>query len=120
MTHASSPALHTYDGVALVQHAELYGVHNTPCKAAVDILLPRSCAEVGFRLREVEGVDTTVEMRVLFKLVEVRKREMISVLTREAIAFRVTMMIGQTGRYLETRRAVLPLVIVSLKSPTSA
>ena len=78
MTHASSPALHTYDGVALVQHAELNSVHNTPCKAAVDILLPRSCAEVGFRLREVEGVDTTVEMRVLFKLVEVWKREVIS------------------------------------------
>lgn len=78
MAHAASPALHTYDGVALVEHAELDGVHNTPCKTAVDILLPRSFAEVGFRLREVKGVDTTVEMRVLFKLVEVRKQEMIS------------------------------------------
>ena len=78
MTHAASPALHAYDGIALVQHAELDGVHNTPCKTAVDVLLPRSFAEVGFRLREVEGIDATVEMRVLFKLIEVRKREMIS------------------------------------------
>jgi hypothetical protein len=33
--------------------------------------------------------------------------------TREAIALRLTMMIGHTGRYLETRRAVVPLRIVS-------
>ena len=29
--------------------------------------------------------------------------------TREAVAFRVTMMIGQTGRYFEIIRAELPL-----------
>ena len=78
MAHAASPALHAYDGVALVQHAELDGVHNTPCKTAVNVLLPRSFAEVGFRLREVEGIDTAVEMRVLFKLFKVRKRKIIS------------------------------------------
>jgi hypothetical protein len=32
-------------------------------------------------------------------------------LTRAAMGLRVTMMIGQTGRYLERRRAVLPLRI---------
>ena len=30
-------------------------------------------------------------------------------LTRDAVALRVTMMMGQTGRYLEIRRADLPL-----------
>lgn len=35
-------------------------------------------------------------------------------LTLEARAFRVTMMMGQTGRYFAMRRAVLPLDTVSI------
>lgn len=37
-------------------------------------------------------------------------------LTLDAVALRVTMMIGQTGRYLETSRAVVPLRHVSITS----
>lgn len=37
-------------------------------------------------------------------------------LTREACGLRVTMIIGQTGRYLERRRALSPLSSVSIFS----
>jgi hypothetical protein len=37
-------------------------------------------------------------------------------LTLEAEALRVTMMMGHTGRYLETRRAVVPLMHVNIRS----
>src|SRR5690242_10467602 len=37
--------------------------------------------------------------------------------TRDAIALRVTIIMGQTGRYLETRRAVVPLMHVSITFP---
>jgi hypothetical protein len=40
-------------------------------------------------------------------------------LTLAAISLRVTMMMGQTGRYLETRRAVVPLMLVRIYTYTS-
>lgn len=66
MAHSSSPALDTDDGIALAKNAELDGVHDTPFQTAVDILLPWRGVEVGLLLREVERVDATVQMRVLF------------------------------------------------------
>jgi hypothetical protein len=38
-------------------------------------------------------------------------------LTLQAVALRETMMMGQTGRYLETRRAVVPLVVRTRIAP---
>ena len=65
MAHAAPPALHANDGLALAQNTKLNGVHDTPCEAAVDILLPGVGLEVGLLLGEQEGVDTTVQVRVL-------------------------------------------------------
>ena len=39
-------------------------------------------------------------------------------LTRAARALRVTMMMGQTGRYFEIRRAVFPLTMSACASKT--
>lgn len=65
MTHASSPALNTDDGVALVDDLELDSVGETPLKAAVDVFLPDLDVEVGLLFGEVEGVDAAVEVGVL-------------------------------------------------------
>lgn len=70
MAHSSSPALHANDRVTLVKNAKLDGIHDTPLEAAVDIFLPWRALEVGLGLGEVEGVNTTVQMRVLQTLVE--------------------------------------------------
>jgi hypothetical protein len=59
-----TPALDTDDGVALVEHTELDGIHNTPLETAVNILLPWLLLEIGLLLGEVEGVYTAVQVRV--------------------------------------------------------
>ena len=65
MTHTTPPALHTDHNLSLLQHAELDGLRNTPLQTTVHILLPDGHVEIGLALREEEGVDTSVEMRVL-------------------------------------------------------
>ena len=68
MAHTSPPALYTDHGITLAQNTELDSVHDAPLEATVDILLPWGTLEVRLVLREVEGVYTTVQVRVLIKL----------------------------------------------------
>ena len=111
MAHSSSPALDTDHRIALVKDTELDGVHDTPLQTTVNVFLPWSGVEVRLLLGEIEWVYATIQVRILPELVECIYREFL-ILTREAMALRVTMMMGQTGRYLETRRAVVPLTCV--------
>lgn len=67
MTHPTSPSLNADDGVALADDFELESVAETPLESAVDVFLPDLDVEVGFLLREVEGVDAAVEVGVLWK-----------------------------------------------------
>jgi hypothetical protein len=116
MAHSSSPALHANDWITLAENTELDCVHDSPLQTAVNILLPWLCLEVGLRLGEVEWVNAAVQVRVLLKLVKGvpvhPKKERKHTLA--AMSLRVTMMMGQTGRYLETRRAVVPLMHVRI------
>lgn len=64
VTHASSPALNTDDGIALVENTELDGIHDTPLETTIDVFLPRGRLEVGLGLWEVEGVHASVEVGV--------------------------------------------------------
>ena len=65
MAHAAAPALDADDGVALVEHAQLDSVHDTPLKTLVDVLLPRHVLEaLRLGLGEEEGVDAAVQMGV--------------------------------------------------------
>ena len=68
MSHASPPALHTDDRVALAEHTELDGVHDTPLQTAVNVLLPWLRLEVGLLFGEIERVYAAVQVRVLLKL----------------------------------------------------
>ena len=112
MAHSAAPALDADNVVALVDDAQLEAVGDTPLEATVDILLPDLDVEVGLLLGESEGPDATVQVGILmfcqFEL-EFHQNQG-QKLTREALGLRVTMRIGQTGRYLERRRAVLPLI----------
>ena len=65
MTHTASPSLDANDGISLVEDTELDCVHDTPLQAAIHILLPWLAVEVGLGLGKVEGIDTTVQVRVL-------------------------------------------------------
>lgn len=67
VAHTAAPTLDTDNGVTLVDDSELETVVDTPLEAAVDILLPDLDVEVGLGLGEVEGPDTTVQVRVLEK-----------------------------------------------------
>jgi len=116
VAHSASPALHADDGIALAENTELDCVHDAPLETAVDILLPWLRLEVWLCLREIEWVDAAVQVRVLRELASKGQR-VPPALTREAVALRVTMMMGHTGRYFETRRAVVPLLRVSHGGP---
>jgi hypothetical protein len=113
VAHSSPPALHADDGSALLENTELDRVHDAPLETAVNVLLPWRCLEIGLLFREVEGVYTAVQVRVL-PLLATEVQLCARKLTLEAIALRVTMMMGHTGRYLETRRAVVPLEHISI------
>lgn len=115
MTLASTPALNTDNVVTVVQNAQFDGLKKTPLETAVDIFLPISIGEVGLLLRVYEGIDTTVEVGILSKSSQQPPERIVGRLTRAAVGLRVTMIIGQIGRYLETRRADWPLHIVSVK-----
>lgn len=65
MAFAAAPALNADDVVAFDQDAQLDGLGDTPLEAAVDVFLPVGLLEVGLLLGEEEGVDATVEVRVL-------------------------------------------------------
>jgi len=65
VAHATPPALYTDNGLVLWQDTKLDRVLDTPLETTVDILLPRDGLEVGLVFGEVEGVDTTVEVRIL-------------------------------------------------------
>lgn len=65
VAHTSSPALNANNGITLAQNTELNSVHDTPLQTAVNVLLPWLRLEVWLLLREVEWIDTTVEMGVL-------------------------------------------------------
>lgn len=113
MALAATPALNTDDVIALADDTKLDTVRDGPLETAVDILLPALEVEVGLLLGEQERPYAAIQMGILFFLLisggdQLRDRDE---LTREAAALRVTMMIGQTGRYLERRRAVLPLFV---------
>jgi hypothetical protein len=69
VAHTASPSLNTDDSIAAGEHTELDGVEDTPCKAAIDVLLPGCLVEVGLLLVKEEGVDAAVEMGVLGALV---------------------------------------------------
>lgn len=116
VAHTAAPSLDTDNGVALVDNTELETVVDSPLEAAVDILLPDLDVEVGLLLREVEGPHTTVQVGVLEKLLAWKPSSDLEEcsLTREAVSLRVTMRMGHTGRYLESRRAVFPLQSVSV------
>jgi hypothetical protein len=64
VAHSTSPALHADDGSTLLEDTELDRVHDAPLQAAVNILLPWRSLEVRLFLWEVEGVYTTVQVRV--------------------------------------------------------
>jgi len=112
VAHAPPPALDTYNSVALGKHAELDRIHDTPLQAAVDVLLPGAGVEVRLVFVEVERIHAAVQVCVLSQLAQRIDRVTLRH-TLEAIALRVTMIMGQTGRYLDTRRAVVPLERVS-------
>lgn len=61
---STAPTLHTNDWLALLEDLEVDGVLNAPLEAVVHILLPRGLVEVRLLLGVVEGVDTTVQVRV--------------------------------------------------------
>ena len=115
MTLAPTPALNTDNVITFVQNAQLDGLEKTPLETAVDIFLPISIGEVRLLLRVYEGVDTTVEVGILSKSSQQPPERTVGRLTRAAVELRVTMIIGQIGRYLETKRADWPLHIVSVK-----
>lgn len=64
VAHAATPALHTDNAVALVEHAKLDGLTNTPLETLVDIFLPVGASEVRLRLWKLERVDATVQMSI--------------------------------------------------------
>ena len=108
MAHPTTPALNTNHLIAFAQDLQLDGLLDTPLETVVNILLPILFIEVWLPLWEKERIDATVEVGVLqsqYELIGI----VLDLLTLEARALRVTMMIGQTGRYLEIRRADLPL-----------
>lgn len=74
MAHTAAPALNADDVVALVYDAELETVRDTPLETTVDILLPDLDIEVGLVLGEEEGPDTSVQVRVLHPLANVRQK----------------------------------------------
>jgi hypothetical protein len=112
VAHSSSPALDTDHRVALVKDTKLNGIHDSPLQTAVNIFLPWGGVEVRLLLGEIERIYATIQMGILPELAKISFMGILK-LTRAAMALRVTMMIGQTGRYLETRRAVVPLIYVS-------
>ena len=65
MTHAASPALHTDNSIAFVEHTKLDRVHDAPFETLVDVFLPGHIFEA---LRLVFGkeewVDAAVEVGV--------------------------------------------------------
>jgi hypothetical protein len=65
VAHSAAPALYTHHTVTLADNTQLDTVGNTPFQTTVDIFLPDLDVEIWFLLGEVEGIDTTVEVRVL-------------------------------------------------------
>ena len=109
MAHTATPALDADNVVALGDDTELQTVRDGPLETTVDVLLPDLDVEVGLVLGEEEGPDTTVKVGILRFFVSRCNQTELVWLTLEATGLRETMRIGQTGRYLERRRAVLPL-----------
>ena len=65
MTLSTTPPLDTYNVVTLSEDTEFNGTSNAPLQALVDVDLPVGLVEVWLGFAKEEGVDTTVEMRVL-------------------------------------------------------
>lgn len=65
VAHSSPPALYTDDGISLVEHTELDGIHNAPLQATVNILLPWLSVKVWLLLGEIERVNAAVQVGVL-------------------------------------------------------
>ena len=100
----TAPALHTNHQIILLQNAKIDGILDAPLEAAINILLPVCFIEVGLLLRVEEGVDTSVKVGIL-DIVSAPISSHQVLLTLEAVGLRVTIMMGQTGRYFETIRA---------------
>lgn len=115
MTLTTSPALNTDDKVASAQDAEFDRLRNAPFETLVNVLLPVLILKVWFSLWEDKWIDTAVEVRILLPSVACQRPKM-DILTREAVALRVTMMIGQMGRYFESMRAEDPLSLLASPS----
>ena len=65
MSHATAPTLHTDYSIPMIEDAELDGVHDTPLESVINILLPWHFIEIWLLFREDEGVDATIQVRVL-------------------------------------------------------
>ena len=65
MALTSTPSLNTDDGVTLREDSQLDTLADAPFQTSIDVLLPVLLVEVWLFLGEEEGVDTTVQVRVL-------------------------------------------------------
>ncbi len=65
MAHAAAPTLDADNDVALAQDAELDGLVDAPLQPMVHVLLPVRVLIVRLLLWEQEGIDASVQMRVL-------------------------------------------------------
>ena len=110
MTHSTSPPLNAHHRISLGQDAKLDALLNPPAQTSIHILLPIGSVKVWFLFGKEEWVNTTVEVRVLCLGVNYLFKDSWRILTREAVGFRVTMRMGQIGRYFDIKRAELPLL----------
>lgn len=65
MAFATTPALDADDVVTFTQDSQFDGLEDTPLQTAINILLPIGLVEVRLLLREQEGINPTIEMRIL-------------------------------------------------------
>ncbi len=110
MTPSAAPTLHGDDLIPLVEYPKADRFSNTPLQAKIHVLLPVRLVKVRLPSRVQEWINATIEMRILKQEVSKDSISMRDLaFTRDAVALRVTMMMGHTGRYFETKRADSPL-----------
>lgn len=76
VTHTATPALHAHYCIASVQDTKFHSIDDTPCQTTIDVLLPWHLVEIWLLLWEPEGIDTTVQMRVLVSIVSFAQTQM--------------------------------------------
>lgn len=65
MALATTPTLNADHILALGQNTQFDCLGDSPLETTIDVFLPIRLVEVGLLLREEEGVDSTIEMRIL-------------------------------------------------------